>query len=188
MSMSTSAVLELDVENDSQIEVRDNDGFKGVFATEDISEDSVVFILKGTITSRPTMYTIELGRNQHLNFPETRQDHDDLDYCWQYLNHSCEPNGYMDTVGRTFLAARKIRRGEEITFNYLTTESVMAAPFNCVCGSHNCFRFIRGSNFLTRDQRLLIQPFVITHPSMETPVFSIQRQTGNLNNSFTSSR
>jgi len=53
---------------------------------------------------------------------------------------------------RTFRALRDIAPGEEVTFNYLTTESEMAAPFNCICGSANCFEFIQGRNFLTREQ------------------------------------
>lgn len=136
----------------SQVEVRDNGGCKGVFATEDIMEDSVVFVLRGSLSHHPTRYTIELGLNRHLNFPALRTANDDLDYCWQFLNHSCEPNGYMSTADLTFRAARTIRCGEEITFNYLTTESVMAVPFSCFCGSADCLGFIKGRNFLNADQ------------------------------------
>ena len=97
----------------SPIEVRDISGFKGVFAKEEIMEDSVVFVLKGTISEHPTRYTIELGKNRHLNFPTVRTANDDLDFCWQFLNHSCEPNGYMSIADQTFRASRTIRRGEE---------------------------------------------------------------------------
>jgi hypothetical protein len=136
----------------SPIEVRDSSGFKGVFAKEEIIEDSVVFVLKGTFSEHPTRYTIELGKNRHLNFPTVRTANDDLDYCWQFLNHSCEPNGYMSIADHTFRASRTIRRGEEITFNYLTTESVMAVPFSCLCGSADCLGFIQGRNFLSAEQ------------------------------------
>lgn len=141
--------IDEDFQRQSQIEIRDHDGFKGVFATEDIEADSVVFYLKGTVTAVPNRYTIQLGRSRHLNFPAIRRANDDLDYCWQYLNHGCEPNGVMNTTELTFRALRDIKRGEEITFNYLTTESVMTEPFNCLCGSANCFGFIRGRNFLS---------------------------------------
>src|SRR3989441_5842131 len=80
--------------------IRDNEGIKGVIAKEDIVKDSVIFYLKGTISTRPTKYTIQLGRNKHLTFPAARKGDDDLDYCWQYLNHSCEPNGYINTAER----------------------------------------------------------------------------------------
>jgi hypothetical protein len=147
-------------ESNAQIEVRDRGGYKGVFAAEDIAEDSVVFYLKGTVTTSPTQYTIQLGRNRHLNFPPIRKPGDDLDYCWQFLNHSCEPNGYMDTDDLTFRAGRNIGRGEEITFNYLTTESEMTVPFSCNCGSAICFGYIQGRNFLTAEQTRRLSLYV----------------------------
>jgi hypothetical protein len=151
--MWSNAVLTMDEVNEGcAIEVRDNDGFKGVFAKERIMQDAVVFYLKGTVSTQPTKYTIQLGNRRHLNFPALRKANDDLDYCWQYLNHSCEANGYMNTAELTFRALRNIEAGEEITFNYLTTESEMAVPFNCICGSPNCFGFIQGRNFLSPAQ------------------------------------
>ena len=146
--MRSNAVLAIGDLDVPLVEMRDQAGFKGVFAREDISRDSVIFRLRGTITTTPSKYTIQLASNRHLNFPATRKTNDDLDYCWQYLNHHCEPNGYIDTAALTFCALRKIKRGEEITFNYLTTESAMAVPFNCICGSSNCFGFIQGRDFL----------------------------------------
>jgi SET domain len=151
-SMNTLSGAVLEVDNDSLIEVREVNGFKGVFAMSHIVESSVIFQLKGTISTQPTKYTIQLGSNEHLTFPAIRRKNDDLDYCWQYLNHCCEPNGYVDVDERTFRALRNIEQGEEITFNYLATETVMADPFNCICGSPRCFGFIRGRDFLTRSQ------------------------------------
>jgi hypothetical protein len=151
--MRSNAVLATDeFQEATVIEVRNNDGFKGIFSKEAISQDSIIFRLKGSISKTPTKYTIQLANNQHLSFPAIRKPEDDLDYCWQYLNHCCEPNGYMNTTERTFRALRDIAAGEEITFNYLTTESEMAVPFNCICGSTDCFGLIQGRNFLTPAQ------------------------------------
>lgn len=58
----------------------------------------------------------------------------------------------MNNAELTFRALRNISPNEEITFNYLTTESEMAAAFNCICGSANCFGFIQGRNFLSPAQ------------------------------------
>ncbi len=137
---------------ESAVEVRDNDSYKGVFATEDIERGSVIFQLQGTISTRPSKYTIELGEERHLGSPNITKPKDKLEYGWKYLNHSCEPNGYIDAEGLTFVALRDIARGEEITFNYLTTESAMDDPFTCECGAPNCFGLIRGRNFLTLEQ------------------------------------
>jgi hypothetical protein len=149
--MGSNAVLAIDdLQDELLVELREDAGFKGVFAREDISQDSVIFQLRGTIITTPSKYTIQLGSKRHLKFPTVRNPGDDLDYCWQYLNHHCEPNGYINTAERTLRALRNIKRGEEITFNYLTTESAMAVPFNCTCGSANCFGFIQGRDFLSR--------------------------------------
>ena len=151
--MRSNAALAVDeFQEGPVVEVRNNEGFKGVFAKAAISQDSIIFRLKGTISKVPTKYTIQVGAREHLSFPAIRKANDDIDYCWQYLNHCCEPNGYMNTTELTFRALRDIAAGEEITFNYLTTESEMAVPFNCICGSQNCFGLIQGRNFLTQMQ------------------------------------
>jgi len=40
----------------------------------------------------------------------------------RYVNHACHPNCYIDVVGRTIwiLASRRIRAGEELTYDYNT--------------------------------------------------------------------
>ncbi len=187
--MWSNAVLANDtIDEQSLIEVRDNKGFKGVFATEPIAQDSVVFYLNGTITTQPTRYTIQLGPRKHLTFPSIRKTNDDLDYCWQYLNHSCEPNGYMSTAEFTFRALRDIAPGEEITFNYLTTESEMAVPFTCICGSASCFGLIQGRNFLNPNEsaRLAREMGEDNVVAMFMP--AVQRSSGNLENSIPGQR
>ena len=41
----------------------------------------------------------------------------------KYINHSCTPNCYYEIVDKTIWirAARNIRRGEELTYNYMTS-------------------------------------------------------------------
>jgi len=186
--MWSNAVLAIDnLDEQSPIEVRDNNGFKGVFATENIAQDSVVFYLNGTITTQPTRYTIQLGPRRHLTFPEIRKANDDLDYCWQYLNHSCEPNGYMNTGEFTFRALRDIAQGEEITFNYLTTESAMAVPFTCICGSESCFGFIQGRNFLNPMESVRLSQAVGEDNVVTLFMPAFKKPSGSLENSLSGS-
>jgi hypothetical protein len=135
-------------EPNSNIEMKYCQGSKGLFARKDIIAGSVIFHLKGRVSTRATKYSVQLSSYKHIDFPPVRKPNDDLDYAWQYLNHSCEPNGYVNAVELSFCALRNIRKGEEITFNYLTTEYELAAPFRCGCQSANCFGFIRGNKFL----------------------------------------
>lgn len=136
----------------SNIEMHFRQGYKGLFARKDIIAGSVIFYFKGRISGRPNKYSVQLSRDKHVDFPTVRTLDDDLDYAWQYLNHSCEPNGYVNGAELCFCALRNIRQGEELTFNYLATEYELASPFQCDCGSAKCFGFIRGGKFLTVDQ------------------------------------
>ncbi|MGZ6038822.1 MAG: SET domain-containing protein-lysine N-methyltransferase [Phenylobacterium sp.] len=58
------------------------------------------------------------------------------------VSHSCDPNCRIQPQGRILVALRPIAAGEPITFDYLTTESRFARPFQCQCGAPNCRRRI----------------------------------------------
>lgn len=63
----------------------------------------------------------------------------------ELFNHSCEPN--VGVRGQIVLVARRqIAAGEEMTFDYDTTE-VSAEPFNCLCGHRRCRGIIDGSGW-----------------------------------------
>jgi hypothetical protein len=147
----------------SKIEILDKDGIKGVFAKEDIPVDSVIK-LEGVVSGYPTKYSIQLDQDKHLNLPTDKNIIDDPDFFWTYLNHSCQPNGYIDTVELTFRPLRKISKGEECTFNYLTTEYEMAVPFACHCGAVKCFGFIQGYKHLSVEQKEELSALAVVHP------------------------
>jgi SET domain len=69
-----------------------------------------------------------------------------------YLNHSCEPNSFLDFDCLRVRALRNIQVGEEVRVNYSATEYEMHDSFRCDCGSSACLRLIRGFKFLTGDQ------------------------------------
>jgi uncharacterized protein len=59
------------------------------------------------------------------------------------FNHSCSPN--VGVKGQIVVVARRrIRRGEELVFDYGTTESGFE-PFECRCGSKRCRGTIDGT-------------------------------------------
>ena len=55
-----------------------------------------------------------------------------------YINHSCRPNAFMQTVhGRLLvLALRDVRAGEEITIDYV--DSLHPDRKRCTCGVRGC--------------------------------------------------
>lgn len=90
-----------------------------------------------------------------------------------YINHSCEPNCFVDfdQINRgklIFRALRNITFGEEITFNYNTTEYDMdywKCSFSCQCGSANCIDEVKGFRYLGDANKekiqLLLSPYLI---------------------------
>jgi len=135
-----------------QLEIRGKDGCKGVFAKEDLLMNSV-FRLGGVVFSHPDRHSLQLGEDRHLHVPTDKNGLENPDFFWRYLNHSCRPNGYINTARLTFVTLREISKGEECTFNYLTTEAEMAVPFTCRCGAVGCFGLIRGSAHLSEAQK-----------------------------------
>ena len=57
-----------------------------------------------------------------------------------YVNHSCDPNCGLEFTGdRIYLKSIKpIKRGEELTFDYATSQKSFPFRFHCRCGSSDC--------------------------------------------------
>jgi uncharacterized protein len=75
------------------------------------------------------------------------------------INHSCAPNAEMvDDEGRLYLyTLRKVRRGEEITFDYgYDVAHFMDHP--CRCGKPGCVGYIVARSQWKRLQKLLKKP------------------------------
>ena len=110
----------------------------GVYADQTIHEDTPVVVYKGELISQA-----EAWRREQRYLPRQRiwiftlnerlaRDAAVGGNIARYVNHACRPNCYTDIVGRTIwiLAARRIRRGEELTYDYNTDG---AAGIRCQC-------------------------------------------------------
>lgn len=120
-----------------------------LFALSNIPSGRQIFNVDGLVLSFPTVYTIFLGEHKHLLFSGGAQ-------C---LAHSCCPNTRIvvdpSNGSMSCFALRDIQENEMISFNYLTTEWVMAEPFLCSCGNgEKCFGMIKGFRHLKKDQQL----------------------------------
>lgn len=116
-------------------------------AVRSLRKGELVFFLTGDIVGAANKYTIQLSADQHVL---TRRA------LWRLVNHSCDPNVMVDVPNRRMVAARDIEAGEELTFDYNTTEWSMASPFPCGCGQDGCVGTIRGFRYLSHAERLRI--------------------------------
>ena len=64
---------------------------------------------------------------------------------WKPINHSCDPNTWLE--GMDLVARRRINAGEEITIDYGTFYNERMAEFACACGSSECRKTIRGTDY-----------------------------------------
>tara|TARA_R100000781_G_scaffold42607_1_gene29261 strand:- start:373 stop:774 length:402 start_codon:yes stop_codon:yes gene_type:complete len=124
--------------------VIERDGYKSVHAAITIGQRELIINLTGTWSPYPTRTSIQVGQ-RHLE--------SETGAC---INHNCSPNaeiiyiqgwdanGSPVSSGTTGLVSlREINKGEEITFNYNTTEDILANPFKCSC----CGKEIKGKNY-----------------------------------------
>ncbi len=98
----------------------------GVLAREVIPAGSVLMALAHVFVERAGRHTIQVDARRHQAGTGEIDD---------YLNHSCDPNCALDFTRLELVSRRAIAPGEELSFNYLTSEWDMAAPFTCHCGA-----------------------------------------------------
>jgi SET domain len=117
-----------------------------------IPEGTVLFRIEGHETRTPTKYSLQVGRDLHLDQRGARDASDRVRrFYWRYMNHSCAPSTRI--LDREVIAVRDIAALEGVTFDYNTTESDLAEPFACHCGSTHCVGTVRGAKHLTPAQR-----------------------------------
>jgi hypothetical protein len=130
-----------------------------LIAVQAIPAGSFVCRIEGHETSVPSHYSLQVGRDRHLDPDDA---HDPMDRVrrrfWRYLNHHCEPNAVIRDFA--LLAIRDIAPGEGVTFDYNTTEWDLADPFACHCGSPACVGVVRGARHLTAAQRERLEPYL----------------------------
>lgn len=93
-------------------------GERAIYARFAFSSGELVYTVRGKATPERTRDSIEIGPGQHVEDPYA--------LC---LNHSFTPNLRLEE--RRMFALQNIAVGEELTFNYLETESEIASPFVC---------------------------------------------------------
>jgi D-alanine-D-alanine ligase len=69
---------------------------------------------------------------------------------WKPINHSCDPNAWLD--GLNMVARRAILPNEQITLDYAMFMNELMPDFECHCQAPNCRGIVRGSDYM--------QPFV----------------------------
>jgi len=135
---------------------------EGVFARRALAKGDRILDIEGEPVPAPTRHSIQLNLDLHIECTTTiGAEEMRARFPWRFLNHCCDPNASV--VGRTLVARRAIAAGEEITFDYTTTEAAMAEPFRCGCGAARCLGEVRGFLALAPDEQRARAEFVAPH-------------------------
>jgi hypothetical protein len=141
--------------------VRTNQEYRLVL-TDHVCGGTGLFSIEGELTCVPTMYSVQVGRDLHIDMPEGFVAEQVLDrFYWRFTNHSCEPNAFVRD--RDMVALTCIEPWQQITFDYNTTEYDMAEPFDCRCGSTSCLGEIRGYRWLSPQAKGKIKPYTAAY-------------------------
>jgi len=98
--------------------LKKENGEMAIISNYSYSEGDIIYKLIGSISSKRTRETIEVGDGVHL-----------LDEFAQFINHSFKPS--VRIVGSELIAIKKILISDEITFDYTKNESNIISPFIC---------------------------------------------------------
>lgn len=139
---------------DSQaLELKASRHGRGVYVRRAISEGEQILEFHGALyhrTDLPSPYTtacdyyLQVGPDLFMG-PSGGLD--------DFINHSCDPNCGIRTDGPCVVltALRPIALGEELTFDYSTTNLNAPLEMTCHCGSKTCRRTVRDFQDLPPD-------------------------------------
>ncbi|MFM7718153.1 MAG: SET domain-containing protein [Actinomycetota bacterium] len=124
----------------------------GLFATEPIAAGEVVGRDAGRVLTRDEFLALPQERQNHCyylddNFLLAPFDFDHPSDEW-FMNHSCDANTGV-TPDRSNVALRDIAAGEELTYDYATTEcdEDWRLEVECRCGAADCRGTVTGSDW-----------------------------------------
>jgi len=136
-----------------KIEIKDAKTSRSLVATEVISGGEVILEFARNFRENSSKYSLQVGKDfhQYNEDPEAKEN---------FIEHSCNPNGYVDFDSLSFRAIRKIKPGEELNFNYLCTELELDERFKCECGANKCYGVIKGFKYLSEKKKKELGPYV----------------------------
>jgi uncharacterized protein len=121
----------------------------GVFATRPLAEGSLLCVWGGRVVSTVRMltlpddrrrYAVQIDDDHYLVTPLSGLGAADL------VNHACDPTALL-AGANTLVARRPLSVGEEITYDYATSDANPYLGFTCRCGAAVCRGEVTGEDW-----------------------------------------
>ncbi len=122
----------------------------GLFANCFIPEGEVLYRFEGVPAHQyELVYLSQADRNEFMTY--ACQIGDD-EFCFKqgdirFINHCCDPSGWWTDYG-VLTARRDIQPGEEITYDYSTSDIQLHYRMDCRCGKADCRGVVTEKDFL----------------------------------------
>ena len=117
-----------------------------VAAVDIFPGEDILSVKEGKRYPQPNKYTLQIAEKDHVEVINELR----------YTNHECvTANAFFDFNQNPWvLKSRKfIKRGEPITYDYVTTEYKVTESFKCKCNSDQCRNFVGGFFYLNDKEK-----------------------------------
>ena len=124
----------------------------GLFTVEPVAAGSIVAVFGGRAVHADEFRTFSPFRQRHAlqigdDIYLTMIDEGDGLDVGDYINHSCDPS--LVLVGDITLAARRdLAAGEQLTYDYATSDSTPYDEFECECHAAACRGKVTGEDWM----------------------------------------
>jgi len=135
-------------------------GGMGIYALQNIMMGELLCVWGGRampqtefaeLSEERKSHSLQVAENVYLVTDEEREEVD-------YFNHSCNPNAGM--MGQSCLVAmREIVIGEEVCFDYATSDGSDYDEFVCRCGAEECRGVVRGDDWKRKELQVRYQKY-----------------------------
>ena len=122
---------------------------RGLCASKDIKpEVKIIEYVGKLITKKETEQNLKFDNKKDIYLFNINEKYDlDGDFSWntaRLINHSCNPNCEVEGEGlKLWISSlRKIKKGEELTYDYGFGYDADYKQFPCKCQSMNCVGYI----------------------------------------------
>ncbi len=136
-----------------KVEIKETNKGKGIFANKKIGKYERILEFEKNFVTKPSNFTLRIAENIHQisKDPCAKEN---------FVNHSCEPNAYINFKDLSLKALRNIKPDEEIAYNYLTVDWDDEDIFECKCRAKNCYKNLHGFKNLSFKEKIKLRQFL----------------------------